>query len=141
LLLFEGMAAHPMLAGVSICLPLALDHRTMILRDKAYSRSARDAFLDCIRAATVSICALLTKLLAIIAIIGTIVAIIRKSRTATWIGIYCANQARTSQQSLIVWHNQFTLSHHSFILTSIGRICSPCDSVLNPQFQKMSSIK
>jgi hypothetical protein len=30
----------------------------MILRDKANSRSARDVFVDCIRAATVSNCAL-----------------------------------------------------------------------------------
>jgi hypothetical protein len=65
----------------------AADHGTMILRDNAYSRSARDAFLDCIRAARVSSRALFIQLLVIIAIIGTIIAIIRKHRTATWIGI------------------------------------------------------
>jgi hypothetical protein len=61
--------------------------RNMILRDNAYSRSARDAFLDCIRAARVSSRALFIQLLVIIVIIGTIIAIIRKHRTATWIGI------------------------------------------------------
>jgi hypothetical protein len=70
----------------------------MILRDKANSKSARDAFVDCIRAATVSIRALLFQLLAIIVIIETFIVIIRKHKTATWIGIYCANQARTSDR-------------------------------------------
>jgi hypothetical protein len=76
----------------------------MILRCKANSRSARDAFINCIRAATVAICALLIELLAIIAIIGTIIVLIRKCRTATWISTYCANQVRASQQSLIIRH-------------------------------------
>jgi hypothetical protein len=48
----------------------------MILRDKANSRSARDAFVKCIRAEPRSIGALLIELLSIIAIIGTIIAII-----------------------------------------------------------------
>ena len=47
------------------CLSLrAADHRTMILRDKANIRNASDAYVDSIRAETVSICALLYKLLA-----------------------------------------------------------------------------
>jgi hypothetical protein len=91
---------------------------------KANSRSARDALVDrdCIRAATVSIRAPFIQLLAIIATIGTIIV----HKTATWIGIQCANQART--QSLIIMivrHYRFTLSHCSFILISIGRIGLP----------------
>ncbi len=50
----------------------------MIQRDKANSRSARDSYVDCIMAAAMSICALLIELLAIIAIIWTIIAIIFK---------------------------------------------------------------
>ncbi len=47
------------------CLSLrAADHRTLILRDKANIRNASDAYVDSIRAETVSICALLYKLLA-----------------------------------------------------------------------------
>ena len=50
------------------CLSLrAADHRTMILRDKANIRNASDAYVDSIRAETVSICALLYKLLAAVA--------------------------------------------------------------------------
>jgi hypothetical protein len=45
--------------------------------------SARDAFVDCIKAATVSVRALFVQLLAIIAVIGTIIVIIRKHCTAT----------------------------------------------------------
>ncbi len=76
----------------------AADHGTMILRDKVNSKSVRDAFVNCRRVATVSIRALLFQLMAIIAIIGTFIVIIRKHSTATWIGIYCANQARTSDR-------------------------------------------
>jgi len=50
------------------CLSLrAADHRTMILRDKANIRNASDAYVDSISAETVSICALLYKLLAAVA--------------------------------------------------------------------------
>ncbi len=96
----------------------AADHETMDLRDKAKSRDARNAYFDCIRAATGSISALLIQLLAIITIIWTIIAIIRKHQAAIWIDIYCANQARTSQQSLSVGHDQFSLFHGSFILSA-----------------------
>jgi hypothetical protein len=84
----------------------AADHGlgTIILRDKANSKSARDAFVDCRRVARVSIRALLFQLLAIIAIIGTFIAIIRKHSTATWIGIYCANQAMTSDSQARLIH-------------------------------------
>jgi hypothetical protein len=44
---------------------------------------------------------------------------IRKHETAIWIGIYCANQYRASQQSRIVRHDQFTLSHRSIIMIII----------------------
>jgi hypothetical protein len=47
------------------CLSLrAADHRKMILREKANIRNASDAYVDSIRAETVSTCALLYKLLA-----------------------------------------------------------------------------
>ncbi len=82
-------------ASLNLC---SADHWTMILRDKANSKSAMDAFVDCIRAATVSIRALLFQLFAIIAIIGTFIVIIRKHKTATWISLCSANQARTSDR-------------------------------------------
>ncbi len=50
------------------CLSLrAADHSTMILRDKANIRNASDSYIDSIRAETVSIRALLFKLLAAVA--------------------------------------------------------------------------
>ena len=48
--------------------------------------------------------------------------IIGKHETAIWIGIYCANQYRASQQSRIVRHDQFTLSHHSIIIIIVDSI-------------------
>ncbi len=50
------------------CLNLrAADHHTIILGDKANIKNARDAYVDCIRAETVSIRALLFELLAAVA--------------------------------------------------------------------------
>ncbi len=74
----------------------AADYGTMMLRDKANSMSARDAFVDCTRAATVSIRALLSKYWLLLPLLEHLFVIIRKHSTATWICIYCANQARAT---------------------------------------------
>ncbi len=51
-----------------LCLHLrAADHHTIILGDQANINNARDAYVDCIRAETVSIGALLFDLLAAVA--------------------------------------------------------------------------
>ena len=67
------------------CLSLrAADHRTMILRDKANIRNASDAYVDSIRAETVSICALLYKLLAAVAPEGGGVATAMEAGADQW---------------------------------------------------------